>query len=117
MRYDCQVKQNFRRLSTIIHSGDYTNDIFKAFVPPTEWKEAPILGERALYYEIEWEIIWKSGFAYHPHDQKQWNELKVHELFLGKDYGVLGDGGFTFNLKNAHDHIKGYTHSSKEKEK
>ncbi len=55
------------------------------------------------------EIIYKSDYALHPHDQKQWNDLNLRERFLGKDYAIMGDGGFTFNLKAAHDTIKAYS--------
>jgi hypothetical protein len=32
-------------------------------------------------------------------DQGFWNELGLRDLFVGKDYGIGGDGGFTFNYK------------------
>ncbi len=34
------------------------------------------------------------------HDQSHWNELGLRDKFIGKSYGILGDGGFTFNRKN-----------------
>src|SRR5690242_17764361 len=43
------------------------------------------------------EIIYFSPIQVSTNDQKQWKSLGLHSLFLGKGYGILGDGGFTFN--------------------
>jgi len=42
------------------------------------------------------------------HDQAHWNELRLRETFLGKAYGIVGDGGFTFNRQADETTIKGY---------
>lgn len=34
-------------------------------------------------------------------DQHHWNQLKLRDLFVNKPYGVIGDGGFTFNPKSS----------------
>lgn len=33
-------------------------------------------------------------------DQRHWNDLKLREKFVNKSYGVIGDGGFTFNHRD-----------------
>jgi hypothetical protein len=33
-------------------------------------------------------------------DQSHWNALQLREKFINKNYGVIGDGGFTFNHKD-----------------
>ena len=33
------------------------------------------------------------------------NELKLHEKFIGKEYGIIGDGGFIFNKKGEKERI------------
>ena len=33
------------------------------------------------------------------------NELKLHEKFIGKEYGIMGDSGFTFNKKGEKERI------------
>lgn len=45
------------------------------------------------------EIIFFSPHRIGAHDQAQWNKLQLREQFVGKNFGVLGDGGFTFNRK------------------
>lgn len=45
-------------------------------------------------------IIYCSTPRVGAHDQAHWNELRLRELFIGKSYGIGGDGGFTFNRKN-----------------
>ena len=53
------------------------------------------------------EIIYFSPVQAGAHDQKQWNLLNLHSFFLGKTYGIIGDGGFTFNTKTEPERING----------
>lgn len=41
-------------------------------------------------------------------DQAAWNNDRLRERFLQKDYGIGGDGGFYFNRKLDNEHIKGF---------
>ena len=43
------------------------------------------------------EIIYFSPLRIGAHDQSHWNELELRKWFIGKPYGILGNGGFTFN--------------------
>jgi hypothetical protein len=43
------------------------------------------------------EIIYRSPFAMGAHDQREWNTFEVRQKFIGKKFGILGDGGFYFN--------------------
>jgi hypothetical protein len=43
------------------------------------------------------EIIYRSPYAKGAHDQREWNAFNVRSKFIGKQYGILGDGGFFFN--------------------
>ena len=43
------------------------------------------------------------------HDQRDWNRCGWRNLFINKDYGVGGDGEFTFNLKGCRQAIIGNT--------
>ena len=47
--------------------------------------------------KLDGEIIYYSPVRVGAHDQSHWNELNLRNLFVEKSYGVLGDGGFTFN--------------------
>jgi hypothetical protein len=43
-------------------------------------------------------------------DQALWNELELRNLFVGKPWGIIGDGGFAFNPMNLNGPaINGYT--------
>lgn len=54
-------------------------------------------------------IIYISPYLFHgAHDQRDWNALKLREHFIGKDYGIVGDGGFTFNRLFDDEHINGH---------
>ena len=53
------------------------------------------------------EIIYYSPAQAGAHDQKQWNLLNLRSLFLEKTYGIIGDGGFTFNTKTKPEWING----------
>jgi hypothetical protein len=54
------------------------------------------------------EIIFFSAARVGAHDQSHWNELHLREKFIGKNFGICGDGGFTFNRKVDAIQIKGY---------
>lgn len=41
-------------------------------------------------------------------DQQHWNQTNVRERFIGKNFGIMGDGGFTFNKKKESTPIHGY---------
>ena len=59
--------------------------------------------------KLNGEITLFSPLRIGAHDQAHWNELGLRETFLGKAYGVLGDGGFTFNRQHDEQQIRGYT--------
>ena len=42
------------------------------------------------------------------HDQSHWNELNLREAFKNKEFGIMGDGGFTFNRNEDDIKIKGF---------
>jgi hypothetical protein len=50
-------------------------------------------------------IFYKSPYAKGAHDQREWNTFRLRERFVGKEYGILGDGGFYFNRANDDDQI------------
>jgi hypothetical protein len=37
-------------------------------------------------------------------DQQHWNQLNLRELFTDKHFGIIGDGGFTFNHQSKKQH-------------
>lgn len=43
------------------------------------------------------EIIYRTPYAKGAHDQREWNAHNIREKFIGKSYGIMGDGGFYFN--------------------
>ena len=47
--------------------------------------------------KLNGEIIYFSPLRVGAHDQAHWNELQLRNWFIGKPYGILGDGGFSFN--------------------
>ena len=53
-------------------------------------------------------IIYVSPLKHGSCDQAQWNELQLWNQFLHKPYGILGDGGFTFNHKTDEEKINGW---------
>lgn len=54
------------------------------------------------------EIIFFSPARIGAHDQSHWNELNLREKFIAKNFGIGGDGGFTFNRKKDEVRIHGY---------
>ena len=48
-------------------------------------------------------IVYCSKARIGAHDQAHWNDLHLRELFVGKSFGIGGDGGFTFNRKKDSD--------------
>ena len=57
--------------------------------------------------KLNGEIIYHSPLRVGAHDQSHMNELKLREKFIGKEYGIMGDGGFTFNTKGEEERIHG----------
>jgi hypothetical protein len=53
------------------------------------------------------EILYYSSAIDGAHDQRDWNSLGLQRLFEGKNYGIMGDGGFFFNHKADSVEIKG----------
>ena len=45
------------------------------------------------------------------------NKIELRSKFVGKEYGVVGDGGFTLNKKNETVKINGHTPIKKDKTK
>lgn len=58
--------------------------------------------------KLDGEIIYCSPFRIGAHDQAHWNELNLRQRFVGKTYGIMGDGGFTFNRSEEEEKIIGY---------
>jgi heat shock protein HspQ len=46
------------------------------------------------------EIFYFSKAKVGGNDQYQWNEKNLQDRFVGKFFGVMGDGEFAFNRKN-----------------
>ena len=63
--------------------------------------------------KLNGEIIYNSPLQVGAHDQPHMNELKLCEKFIGKEYGIMGDGGFTFNKKGEKERIHGKKPSKK----
>lgn len=53
-------------------------------------------------------IIYVSPIRQGTSDQAQWNELNLRSRFIGKSYGIIADGGFTFNRVSDAEKIKGW---------
>lgn len=53
-------------------------------------------------------ILYCSDYHIGAHDQSHWNQLRLREHFVGKNFGIAGDGGFTFNRKCDQTTIIGY---------
>jgi len=60
-------------------------------------------------------IIYVSKHRKGAHDQSHWNELDLRSRFIGKNYGIAGDGGFYFNRLKDTVPIIGYTPIKKQK--
>lgn len=58
--------------------------------------------------DLQGEIVFFSSARIGAHDQSHWNELNLRERFVNKDFGILGDGGFTFNWRTDAVQIRGY---------
>ena len=58
--------------------------------------------------KLDGEIIYHSPLRVGAHDQSHWNELNLREKFVGKEFGIMGDGGFTFNRIGEEQEIHGY---------
>ena len=65
--------------------------------------------------KLNGEIVYFSPLRVGAHDQSHWNELHLRDWFKKKEYGIMGDGGFTFNVKNEKEQIKGYKPAKKPK--
>ena len=58
--------------------------------------------------KLNGEIIYYSPLRVGAHDQSHWNELKLRDRFVDKEFGIMGDGGFTFNVKGEEELIHGF---------
>lgn len=58
--------------------------------------------------KLNGEIIYYSPLRVGAHDQSHWNELSLRNAFLNKSFGIMGDGGFTFNTVDETQRIIGY---------
>ena len=65
--------------------------------------------------KLDSEILYYSPLRVGSHDQAHWNELGLRNLFVGKSYGILADGGFTLNRKGDAVQIQGYKPHQKSK--
>jgi hypothetical protein len=55
------------------------------------------------------------SFPGNANDQKMWNESKLRPLLEGKQYGIIGDMGFTFNRLVDSVSIQGFSPKKKQK--
>jgi hypothetical protein len=58
--------------------------------------------------KLNGEIINYSPLWIGAHDQSHWNELNFWQVFVGKQFGILRDCGFTFNQELDVERIKGF---------
>ena len=58
--------------------------------------------------KLDGEIIYYSPFHIGAHNQAHWNDLNLQQRFVGKTFGIMGDGGFTFNRVEDEQKIIGY---------
>ena len=65
--------------------------------------------------KLNGEIIYYSPLRVSAHDQSHWNELNLCERFIDKEFGIMGDGRFTFNLKDEEILIEGFKPHKKPK--
>ena len=61
------------------------------------------------------QFIYHSNLRPGANDQREFNSLGIRTWFIGKDYGVLGDAGFTFNRNSDNMNIFGYCPRKKPK--
>ena len=66
---------------------------------------------------IDGTIIYCSKTSRKLNDQALWNELNLRDLFLDKEYGVMGDGGFFFNRKKDNKEIRALKPTPKPRKK
>ena len=66
--------------------------------------------------KLNGEIIYHSPLRVGAHDQSHWNELELRNRFIGKEYGIMGDGGFTFNIQSEEEVIHGFKPHKKPKQ-
>ena len=64
-----------------------------------EWKKKKNSLNVMAITKLNGEIIYHSPLQVSAHDRSRMNELKLHEKFIGKEYGIMGNSGFTFNKK------------------
>ena len=58
--------------------------------------------------KLNGEILFYSPFRIGAHDQSHWKELNLRQRFVGKTFGIMGDGGFHFNTEDDEEKIIGY---------
>jgi len=56
---------------------------------------------------LDGRIIFHTNPEEELNDQKLWKKMQIRKDFKGKDFGILGDGGFYFNRKKDKYLIKG----------
>jgi hypothetical protein len=56
--------------------------------------------------KLNGEIIYNSPF-HGAQNQAHWNELNLWQCFVGKTFGIMGNGGFTFNRVDDEEKIIG----------
>lgn len=59
--------------------------------------------------KLNGEIVYFSPLRVGAHDQSHWNELELRKRFISKDFGIMGDGGFSFNRTQDQERIEGAT--------
>jgi hypothetical protein len=52
-----------------------------------------------LICQPDGKIIYASDPLLGSSDQHHWNKLNLRDLFENKEYGIIGDSGFTFTYK------------------
>ena len=85
---------------------------------PVDWEKQKPLWSGKKHYQnsdnilfitaLNGTILYHSGYCIGANDQDQWNELELRNSFVGKSFGIAGDGGFYFNRKQDQVQIIGY---------
>ena len=87
---------------------------------PYQWKHFSVKKKQhslnALFIVLlDGRIIYHSPLDAGSCDQNLWNKLELRKRFEGKTYGIMGDGGFTFNQKTDDVVIRGEVPKKKPK--
>ena len=66
---------------------------FQATDENIQWFEKQNSLNVMIITKLNGEIIYHSPLCIGVHDHAHWNELNLHEKFVGKEFGIMGNGG------------------------